>query len=323
MKLTKDQKELLQDFYYKQKNFFGRDKIFHSLKHLPNAPTQVQVAEWLKRQEVNQLHTKPKKTSSIKPILPEAIGEYFQADLIDMGQKNISNKKRYILVVIDSLSRKSYVLPLAQKTEDKLKDGFEKIFEKIQADGGHPKILQTDNGTEFVNKKIKAFLNGQHIKHLTGVAGRPQSQGIVERFNGTLKSLIEKDKTVTHNKWTTNLQELNKNYNNSYHSTIGTTPNQAAEKIQEVVNKIKKRISYIRPKNDTKLERGDRVRLKIFKGPLEKKSKQNFSKDIYYIVKINKSTKPYVAETYSISDGENMLKNKYLANDLLLVPEDD
>jgi len=56
-----------------------------------------------------------------------------------------------------------------------------------------PKILQSDNGTEFKNKELKELINGWDQGRCTIVHGRPrhpQSQGKVEQSNRTLSEML-------------------------------------------------------------------------------------------------------------------------------------
>jgi hypothetical protein len=62
---------------------------------------------------------------------------------------------------------------------------------------------------------------------------------------------------------------------------------------------------------------GDRVRLRIFKGPLEKASTINWSDDFYEVTRVKRSRKPYVRISYRIQDEDGReLKNAYNGVDL-------
>ncbi len=56
IKLNNEQEKMLNDAYYEKKLLFGRDKLFYYLKDFPGHPTQVQVNQWLKDQQIHQLH---------------------------------------------------------------------------------------------------------------------------------------------------------------------------------------------------------------------------------------------------------------------------
>lgn len=318
--LNSYQKKLLEDVYYGQKNYVGRDKLYSLIKKYEGHPGQLQVAAWLADQEVNQVHMKPKKSSAIGPILPKKPNVWYQADLIDMGE-NAAFNKRYIFTLIDSFTKQAFARALKTKKEATILKAFDSLMEQLKKEGKRIRVLQTDNGSEFIDNEFQRYLEENGIRHVTGIAGRPQGQGIIERFNGVLKNYIMKDITATgKNNWPKNLQQYLDNYNNTYHSIIKTTPNQAEEKFKEVKNNIEKyavRHKLVTTKN---LKVGDRVRVKIFKGKLDKYSTPNFSKTIFKIYKVIRSSKPFVQTKYKLinQDGQ-VTKNFYMANDLLKI----
>jgi IS30 family transposase len=54
---------------------------------------------------------------------------------------------------------------------------------------GPPKILQSDNGTEFKGA-LSILLQEHGIKVINGCPHHPQSQGMVKHANGVLKEKI-------------------------------------------------------------------------------------------------------------------------------------
>lgn len=57
---------------------------------------------------------------------------------------------------------------------------------------GFPKVLQSDNGTEFVNDVIVALTENSGIDHRLITPYHPQANGVAERFVQTVKRLIIK-----------------------------------------------------------------------------------------------------------------------------------
>lgn len=55
--------------------------------------------------------------------------------------------------------------------------------------GRYPRSFLTDRGTEFVNKRWKAYCKDKGIKHLTTAAYIKESNGTAERFNLTIISM--------------------------------------------------------------------------------------------------------------------------------------
>ena len=57
-------------------------------------------------------------------------------------------------------------------------------------------MLRSDNAAEFVGKVLKSLNDMLEIKHITGSAYHPQSQGQVESMHKTLNQLVEENKTL-------------------------------------------------------------------------------------------------------------------------------
>lgn len=317
--LTTNQENLLKKLYYEDKNFFGRQKLFELVKNLENHPTQRQVQDWLHKQETYQLHYLPKKTTSVKAIVSKKPNLYYQIDLVDMGN-DAFKQYRYIMTVIDVFTKQLYAVPMRKKAVKSIINAFNKIYQKIKDDGKEIKIIQHDEGSEFISDEFKNLMQQLGIKQLIGISGRPQSQGIIERYNGILKGLIMKDKTATgHKDWPDSLQTYVNNINNSYQRTIKTIPNIASENSKEVYENLRKQAIKHAPQINKNLEINDKVRVKIFKGKLDKFSKPNWSKETYKIYKVKKSHKPYIQTTYILEDNDgDIIDRKYQGNDLLL-----
>lgn len=92
---------------------------------------------------------------------------------------------RYFITFVDDYSRKMFVYFLKHKSE------APEVFTKFKAlveneTGCKIKILRTDNGREYVNRKFKQILNDSGIKHQTTVPYNPQQNGLAERANRTI-----------------------------------------------------------------------------------------------------------------------------------------
>ncbi len=53
-----------------------------------------------------------------------------------------------------------------------------------------PKCIQSDQGTNFISKVFAMVMKQLNIKHQVSSAYYPQSQGAIERFHQTLKSMF-------------------------------------------------------------------------------------------------------------------------------------
>ncbi|GKA70160.1 reverse transcriptase domain-containing protein [Tanacetum coccineum] len=92
---------------------------------------------------------------------------------------------KFVLVVIDYFTKWIEAKPLAKISG---KDVKKIVWENIVCRFGIPKIIVTDNGTQFVNDPFKGWCEGLNIKQMNTAVAHPQANGLVERAN---KSLME------------------------------------------------------------------------------------------------------------------------------------
>ena len=131
-----------------------------------------------------------------------------------------------MLTCIDCFSKYAWVEPLHRKSSDNIVHAFKRIFEK---DKRIPKKLQTDKGTEFLNKPVQQFLKKHHIHFFTTETEMKAS--IVERFNRTLKSRMYKYFTAKNTlRYIDVLQDLVNGYNNTIHRSIGMAPSNVSRR---------------------------------------------------------------------------------------------
>jgi len=66
---------------------------------------------------------------------------------------------KYVLTVIDLFSKYAYTIPLKSKSSDLVINAFEKLFKTRK-----PNKLWTDQGSEFINRNFKNFLEQNNIE---------------------------------------------------------------------------------------------------------------------------------------------------------------
>ncbi|GKD14909.1 retrovirus-related pol polyprotein from transposon TNT 1-94 [Tanacetum coccineum] len=106
-------------------------------------------------------------------------------DLCGPMQVASINGKKYILVIVDDYSRYTWTLFLRSKDETpKVLKGFLKMIQQnLQA---LVISVQTDRGTEFLNKTLHAYFKEEGIEHQTSTPRTPEQNGVIERRNRTL-----------------------------------------------------------------------------------------------------------------------------------------
>ncbi|XP_028823430.1 protein NYNRIN-like [Denticeps clupeoides] len=143
----------------------------------------------------------------------------FQVIHMDFIQLNKSEGKEYCLVIIDAFSKWVELFPT--KHPDALTVA-KALCKDIIPRYGIPEKIYSDNGTHFVNQMVTNIGKMFHINLKNHCSYHPQSAGLVERMNGTIKNRLKKCMEETHRPWTQCL-ELVKLYINIT-STSGLTP---------------------------------------------------------------------------------------------------
>ena len=165
------------------------------------------------------LHREIKKPRNYNPIYVYARRKIIQGDLCDLSNiKETNDNVTFLLVLIDSFSRKAWVKPLKSKKGAEVLEAFKELIQDI----GSFKVLYFDRGTEVNNNAMKKELQRRNIELRFPV----YKVGTVERFLRTLQSLIYRYMTDSKKmRYIDALQDIVALYNNRYHRVIKCAPN--------------------------------------------------------------------------------------------------
>src|SRR5690349_3009863 len=97
--------------------------------------------------------------------------------------------KRYIVIAIDHFTKWVEIRALESNDAQNIASFF---YEDVICRHGVPKILTTDQGSEFINKLLTILTNTYHIHHIKTTAYHPQGNRQVERMNKTIKDILAK-----------------------------------------------------------------------------------------------------------------------------------
>lgn len=266
-----------------------------------NAKQQRAAAPAWKKQLTRELLKAKRKRFPRRRIFSPNVDWIWTMDLLDIHQLSRQNKNfRFILVVLDIFSRLAWARPLKDKTGVNVAKALQDI---ITTAGRKPKKIWSDRGTEFYNATVTRLLERNTIK-LYSTHNEPKAS-IAERFIRTLRDKIESNFILTQSTvWYDILPELIREYNNSYHRSIGMSPEDATK--PENYSKV---FDHLYPKRELvdsstpPLHIGDKVRISIHKGLFEKGATANWSEEIFEITKVL-ATKPTVYRIKDLADEE-------------------
>ena len=237
-----------------------------------------------------ELHKPRKINFERRKVISNNIDHIWGIDLMTMIKYSKQNKNyKYILTVIDSFSKYSWCYPLKTKKSEEIINSFNDIFKKSKR---KPKLIQSDEGTEFTNKQTQTFFKNNNIKWYH-TYNRNIKCSICERYNRTILNKIYKNFTLNNNTiWINNLDKLTNKYNNSYHRSIKMKPIDASKKSNEnIVRNDLYNFKYTNKK--PKFSIGDKVRVSLLKNTFEKSYTSNYSQEIFIIDDIKTSNVHY------------------------------
>ena len=173
------------------------------------------IVEYVRACDVCQRCQPLKKLEPITSIVAQSPWERIQVDCIDMRKfAAVNNGYKWILNVIDTYSKCMFAFPMQSKGAVEVSAILQALFYR---EGG-PKLMQTDNGREFVNEQIAALCERFAVRAIRGRPRHPQNQGQVERANQTLvrklaRALFNREEKV----WTEVLCSVVYAYNTRKH----------------------------------------------------------------------------------------------------------
>lgn len=149
-----------------------------------------------------------------QPIKVIAPWYHIQIDCVGPMDTISAKGNLYMIVVIDVFSG----FPFVRASPTKAAVEVAQFLLDLSRDYGFWKVIQSDQGKEFVNETMRAFNEMFDIRHQVASAYHPQSQGKVEKFNGTLQSMLKKVNTVG-DQWDEHIANVVYSYRTCVHAS--------------------------------------------------------------------------------------------------------
>ncbi|XP_063825507.1 uncharacterized protein K02A2.6-like [Ostrinia nubilalis] len=183
--------------------------------------------------------------------------EPFERVHIDFAGKFLG---KYFLLLIDAYSKWPEIYIINKIDTDSTIKTLDEIFSRF----GYPKVLVSDNGTQFVNPKFAAFLKQRGIFHKRSAPYNPATNGQAERHVQILKNKLRSLKANDNN-----IHEKLNHFLHQYRITPHTTTKKSPADLL-FSYKVRSRLSLLLPKPNVnngqnnynvlrKLQVGDRV----------------------------------------------------------------
>lgn len=170
----------------------------HLVPGLAQCPPQADPSGWhLNEQKKSSFFI----TRAITLLTPEPITchkpfERIGVDVVGPLERSQSGN-RFILVICDYATRYPEAYPLKEITAKQVAIALLRLFSQV----GIPKEFLTDQGPNFMRHTFHQVYELFEIKRVRSIPYHPQTDGLVERFNKTLKNMLKMFVSETGNDW--------------------------------------------------------------------------------------------------------------------------
>lgn len=286
--------ELLGEIYYDPTNAasFGSPLRLFTEARKSNSEVNIeQVREWLNAQSPYTLNRDNRLHFPHRKVIVRGLGIQYQADLIDAAGIRFENDgNTFILTMIDCFSRLASAVPIKTKGSKHVAEAVELAFKHLQR---APLKLQTDDGKEFTNHIVQQLLRDYGVNWFS--TAQPVKAQIVERFNRTLKSKLQKFYSAEGSlRYVNVLPKIILGYNKAPHSALkGYAPLDVSHENEAIVFEKQYRAYLDKRARKRKFKLGDVVRISAYRPTFFRKTtQQNFTTELFVIVDVIDSNPP-------------------------------
>ncbi len=170
----------------------GVTKTYHRiLQHFFWPGLKRDVAKFCRTCHTCQITGKPNQVIPRAPLSPiPVMGEAFEEVLVDCVGPLPKTKagNQYLCTIMCRATRFPEAVPLRNIKAPVVLKTLIKFFSIF----GLPKVIQTDQGSNFLSQVFRQNLKFLSIAHRVSSAYHPESQGAIERFHQTLKAMLRK-----------------------------------------------------------------------------------------------------------------------------------
>eukprot|EP00731_Ephydatia_muelleri_P036030 Em0193g3a len=159
-------------------------------------------------------------STELHPIPVVTTWHHVSIDFVGPISPISTSGNRYILTLSDQFSKWVEAVAVPTKEAHRVASALYKIFMRM----GLPNVLTTDNGSEFRNKLNAAMLKKLGIRHSFITPYHPQSNGLDERYNQTLQSMLSKAVMGHKEMWDEFIDSAVFAYNTSTHESTTYSP---------------------------------------------------------------------------------------------------
>ena len=267
------------------------------------------------------LHRQRRKPRILNPFFMYYRRQQLQVDLFEMRELAKENDGvKYLSAAIDGASKRLFVRGLKDKTAASSLKAIKSILKEMKS---FPLTFFADKGGEYRNSAVRAFLKSHGI---TIVHNKSQMKAaIIERAGRSLEKMLYAYMTQNNTRrYIDVLQQLVHSYNTRVHSSLnGMTPMEAdlPENRHRLISALGEKYADAVRARDRKrktFQVNDVVRIEKERTKFTRSYNEQFSRELFRIVKIERRMPIETYNLMSLTDGE-VLDGSWYASELALV----
>ncbi|XP_037803376.1 uncharacterized protein LOC119597807 [Penaeus monodon] len=181
------------------------------------------VSSYCQSCHICQVKGKPGAGIKPYPLQPiPVLREPFSKVVIDCVGPLPKTKRgnKFLLTIIDVATRYPEAFPLRRITTKNVVKALIKFFTQV----GLPTVVQSDQGSNFTSRLYDQVMKSLGIQQCRSSVYHPQSQGVLERFHYTLKTMIKAFCLETGSEWDEGIDLLLFSVRDSVQESLGYSP---------------------------------------------------------------------------------------------------
>lgn len=285
-----------------------------------NNITLTNVKRFLHNQDAYTLNRSVNRNFKRNHYYVNYINDLWQIDLADVSLYAKQNDGyKYLLTVIDVLTKYAFVKPLKNKTAVTVTRAFRQILDSGR---GWPKAVSSDKGTEFKNKHMQALLKARGINQQFLLTTSLFKASNVEIFNRTLKTRMFRYFTYkgkdNYRRYIDVLDDIVNAYNNTMHSGTRMKPiDIKPEHVPFIYHNLHRKHRKNVQLSIQNLQPGEYVRVVRKHNTFQQTFTEKWTKEVFIVSKvINKN--PY--KLYKLTDLNGIeMTGKFYDSELLRI----
>ena len=287
--MSKEEKEkVIRSIYYDEDGFGSVKETYQNSKKVLDSITLNDVKQWMDKQTIAQL--KPYK--GFNSYVAHHPLQEIQIDIADFTKSGaVNNNFRYLFVAIDIFTKFCHAVPMKDRQPQESVRALKEVIDKM----GVPENIYHDFEGSWTSIPFVKVLNDNKIRQITVTTPTPFAERMVQTIKNMIYVRLE-GLAMEKQEWVNLLPGILRKYNNTTHSTIGMSPNEAKESKNhvKVFLNITEKAKYNR--KYPPLKKGDNVRVFVKKTAITKGHDPRFSRAVHKVLFISADGKRYLLD---------------------------